>query len=207
MGKHLTPYQLGQINAWRSLPTPLSFAEIAKKLKKTKSTMSTAYYQTNRRGCSERKAGSGRPRETTAREDNHMVLCAKRDPFTTAIEIKNHLNLTCNVRTINRRLVEKGCPAFWTTSKPFISDVNIEKRLQFALAHQNWTCEDWKRVVFADEKKFMLRWNKKTRVRRPRGQRLNIRYLKPTVKSNKKINIFGSIGYYSLVQCIVFLIH
>ncbi len=31
------------------------------------------------------------------------------------------------------------------------------KRLQFTLAHQNWTIEDWKNVAWSDESRFLLR--------------------------------------------------
>ena len=73
----------------------------------------------------------------------------------------------------------------------------MRKRCQFALQYQNWTWRDWKRVVFGDEKKFMLRYTQKTRVRRPKGQRYNKRYTTAKVKSNKKINVFGSFGYFA----------
>ncbi|XDV38987.1 hypothetical protein PO909_008291 [Leuciscus waleckii] len=40
---------------------------------------------------------------------------------------------------------------------PLISTTNRKKRLQFARAHQNWTVEDWKNVVWSDESRFLLR--------------------------------------------------
>jgi hypothetical protein len=61
-----------------------------------------------------------------------------------------------------------------------------------------WTKDDWKKVAFGDEKKFMLRFNQRHRVRRPRGQRFQLKYLKPTVKSDKKINVFGAFGYFDV---------
>ncbi len=34
---------------------------------------------------------------------------------------------------------------------------NRKRRLQFIQAHQNWTIEDWKNVVWSDESRFLLR--------------------------------------------------
>ncbi len=38
-----------------------------------------------------------------------------------------------------------------------LSAKNRKRRLQFAWAHQNWTMEDWKNVVWSDESWFLLR--------------------------------------------------
>ncbi len=38
-----------------------------------------------------------------------------------------------------------------------LSAKNRKQRLQFAWAHQNWTMEDWKNVVWSDESWFLLR--------------------------------------------------
>ena len=37
--------------------------------------------------------------------------------------------------------------------KPILSRRHMQDRLDFALAHQQWTLEDWKRVVWSDETK------------------------------------------------------
>jgi len=37
------------------------------------------------------------------------------------------------------------------------SPLQIEKRLQFARAHQYWTGEDWKKVAWSDKSRFLLR--------------------------------------------------
>jgi len=38
-----------------------------------------------------------------------------------------------------------------------ISTTNMEKRLQFARAHQNWTVENWKNIAWSDVSRFLLR--------------------------------------------------
>ena len=42
----------------------------------------------------------------------------------------------------NRRVARK---------KPFLDATKKAKRLEWALAHQHWTVEDWRRVIWTDE--------------------------------------------------------
>ena len=45
----------------------------------------------------------------------------------------------------------KGCKA---RKKPYLSEVNKKKRLLWAKEHQDWTDEDWAKVVWSDESIF-----------------------------------------------------
>ncbi len=40
---------------------------------------------------------------------------------------------------------------------PLLSANNRKLKLQFTQAHQNWTIEDWKKVAWSDEPRFLLR--------------------------------------------------
>jgi len=44
------------------------------------------------------------------------------------------------------------------TKKPFLSKKHKQERLKWARAHQHWTVDDWRRVIFSDETKINL-WN------------------------------------------------
>ena len=37
--------------------------------------------------------------------------------------------------------------------RPFLSEKHRKQRMDFALAHQDWTVENWKKVVWSDETK------------------------------------------------------
>ena len=37
--------------------------------------------------------------------------------------------------------------------RPLLKPRHIKARMDFAVAHQDWTLEDWKRVVWSDETK------------------------------------------------------
>ena len=58
--------------------------------------------------------------------------------------------------TIRRHLKEQGLLCHVWRLKPFISPANKEKRRLWAMQHVSWTVEDWERVAFLDESKFML---------------------------------------------------
>ncbi len=67
-------------------------------------------------------------------------------------------------RTTRRNLKQMGYSSRRPHRGPLLSAKNRKRRLQFAQAHQNWTIEDWKNVVWSDESRFLL-WHSDGRVR------------------------------------------
>ena len=56
-------------------------------------------------------------------------------------------------QTIHRHLKKAGLKAVVKQKKPFLSKWHRRERLDFAIAHQYWTVDDWKQVVWSDETK------------------------------------------------------
>lgn len=108
MPKHLTQYELGLIKAYRWPKPTLSFDKIAKKLKRKKSTISSAYYRISNRKSHIRKQGSGRRRSTTKFQDDQIILKVKRNNKITSKNIKKELNLKLDSSNIRRRLNKSG---------------------------------------------------------------------------------------------------
>ncbi|CAK9801639.1 Transposable element Tcb1 transposase [Anthophora quadrimaculata] len=127
---------------------------------------------------------TGRPRKTTEKLDRRITRLSKSKPFYTASEIKNQLGLeNISSRTVSRRLDENYLFSREACKKPLVSKKNRATRLQFAKEHLNWTATEWSKILWSDESKFNLFENdSKNNVRRPTGQRFNVKYLKPTVK-------------------------
>ena len=104
------------------------------------------------------KKRTGRPRVTTAREDNEMRRIAVRSPTSSMKKIRAPLlrrGRRISHMTISRRLSKefniKSCkPA----KKPRLTAAMKAKRLQFANNHQHWTAEHWGKVLFSDESTF-----------------------------------------------------
>jgi DDE superfamily endonuclease len=67
--------------------------------------------------------------------------------------------------------------------KPFLSKRHRKARMDFAIAHLEWTIEDWKRVVWSDETKInRLGSDGRKWVYKKAGERLNDRLVEGTLK-------------------------
>ncbi|CAD6197620.1 unnamed protein product [Caenorhabditis auriculariae] len=88
-----------------------------------------------------------------------------------------------SVSTVKRRLNAAGIMGRRPVKKPLISEKNRAARVKWAKEHLNWTRQDWNKILWSDESKFLLfgsdgiQW-----VRRPIGSRYHPKYQLPTVK-------------------------
>ena len=89
----------------------------------------------------ERKSGSGRPRKTTAREDRFLIREAvnPRSPFEScpntsdlARSLEERTGIQVSPCTVQRRLHECSITKCKKMKKPFVSQVNRRKRIEFA---------------------------------------------------------------------------
>ena len=139
-----------------------------------------------------RKPGSGRKRKTTTTEDRRIVREVKKNPFVTSTEINRDLQSPVSVRTIRRRITESGeFKSYWAARKPFISEGNIKRRLEWCYNHVHWSIAQWRRVIFSDESPFILRYNAKKRVWRRVNERYEKKHCVGTVKHDIKIMVWG----------------
>ena len=60
---------------------------------------------------------------------------------------------TLNPQTVRRGLKQVGMKSVVKTNRPFLSKRHRKERMDFAIAHKDWTVEDWKRVIWSDETK------------------------------------------------------
>ncbi len=67
--------------------------------------------------------------------------------------IQNNISERTTRRTLKQMVYSSRRPH----QVPLLSAKNRKWRLQFEQAHQNWTIEDWKNVVWSDESQFLLR--------------------------------------------------
>jgi len=147
---------------------------------------------------------SGRPRKTTVRVDRVIKRKSTADVHKTAAELCRELReekiADISRSTVTRRLHEENLFGRIGSRKPLVSAKNRKARLEFARAHQHWTADDWRKVAFSDETKVNLFGNDgKSYIRRPKGQRDNIRYQTPTVKhGGGSVMLWGIFSGYGL---------
>jgi hypothetical protein len=120
------------------------------------------------------------------------------DPFISAHRIQEELAelpVVPSVHTIRRRLRKKysltSCKA---AKKPLLSAKNVRDRLHFCQRYKDWTAEQWKQVLFADESTFTQFHAASQKVWRPVGQRYRSRFTVPVVKQAPTTMVWGAIA-------------
>ncbi|RYY86452.1 hypothetical protein EON63_05780, partial [archaeon] len=110
-----------------------------------------------------------------------------------------------SARTTRNMLHGEGLKAMHTIRKPLLTRAHKRKRLEFALAHRDWTVEQWKQVIFSDETPILarpsethkLRWVKPT-------HGLNPKLVVPTVQGGGiAIMVWGCISTYGFHDLIL----
>lgn len=59
-------------------------------------------------------------------------------------------NESLSAQTTRQHLKKAGMKAVVKRKRPFLSQCDRKARLDFAISHQHWTVEDWKKVVWSD---------------------------------------------------------
>ena len=129
----------------------------------------------------------GRKRKTSKREDSVVVRKSKSNRFKTAPQIKAEMQIehgvNISVSITRRRLREAGLKGCKPRKKPRLTARHKKCRLQFAQEHKDWTPEQWSRVIFSDESRFLLhRSDGRVYVRRMAGEELKESCIQTTVK-------------------------
>ena len=119
---------------------------------------------------------SGRTRSTTRQQDQFVVLSSLRDRTAPTRALQNELmnatNITICDQSILNRLREAGLRSRSAAVRPPLNPAHRLRRRQFAVNHQQWTRNQWVRVLFTDESRFTLRFNDgRIRVWRRAGER------------------------------------
>eukprot|EP00733_Pompholyxophrys_punicea_P001557 Pompholyxophrys_punicea_v1_NODE_820_length_1251_cov_9.701255.p1 type:complete len:356 gc:universal NODE_820_length_1251_cov_9.701255:1123-56(-) len=154
----------------------------ARQLKRDRSTISKLMKR-YRQGEDIATAGcsKGRPRVTTPRQDRAIVRMSERDRFLTGTQIGRELGV--NERTVRSRLINAGLKAYVARKKPALSEAQRLKRLNYAQEYGGYDEKFWERVLFSDEKKWMLFKNDgRVWVRRHEGEAYDAKCVRRTVK-------------------------
>ena len=174
--------------------------EIADILRLKSRTVRYVIQKFKERGTVAAQKRSGRPRKTDSRFDRCLKILSMKDCFKTAPKLGKEMALETGVevsnRTIQRRLCDAGLNGCVAKKKPYISDKNRKKRLDFARQHQNWTSENWAEVLWTDESKCNMKASDGiVYVRRRVGEALNPKCLRGTVKhGGGGIMVWGSMS-------------
>ena len=83
-----------------------------------------------------------------------MIISGKAyNPVQAVWEMKDITAVEASAKTMRRALKEAGMKAAVKKKKLRSLPRHVRQRMEFALGHQHWTVEDWKRVIWSDEKR------------------------------------------------------
>ena len=103
------------------------------------------------------KRQGGQPTKLTITDKRQIIRTITSGKVDTAVQLVQELRTTTTTHvgadTIRRSLKQAGMKAITKKKKPRLLPRHIRQRLDFALCHQHWTVEDWKRVIWSDETK------------------------------------------------------
>ena len=108
----------------------------------------------------------------TYEEIQNVRLLSELDPFKPATQIKEELFLDCHDETIRRAMkVDLDIHCFSAARKNKLINLDKQRRMQFAQNHLHFTEEQWRKVIFMDEKVFSTHKDGRLMVWRPKNTR------------------------------------
>ena len=120
----------------------------------------------------------------------------------TAVQATNFINSTLpdpvHPQTVRRALKESGFRSATKKKVPMLKKTHRQKQLEFAKRHENWTVEDWKRVLWSDETKInRIGSDGKLYVWKQKGESISDRTTTPTVKhgGGNNLMVWGCMGW------------
>ena len=131
----------------------MSLRNISSKLKIPLSTVGRHSKKMNLKS----KCKVGRRKILSERDEkfcvNQMTTGKSKTVVELKREIKRRFNIDVCTDTLSQTLKKHGLKSGEKKKKPLLSNKNIKARLDFAKKHQDWTADDWNRVIFSDETK------------------------------------------------------
>ncbi|GBN03595.1 Transposable element Tcb2 transposase [Araneus ventricosus] len=116
----------------------------------------------NQEGAQSRRANCETPRAINDRCERRLRRLVKSDRRVTVDTLTAQMNQQCSRElsrtTVQRTLLRIGLRSRRLISAPMLTSVHRKKRRAFALQHKHWTLEQWEKVAFSDESRFLLHW-------------------------------------------------
>ncbi|GBO31700.1 Transposable element Tcb1 transposase [Araneus ventricosus] len=129
--------------------------DVIVKWKRTKTTTTTA------------QPRPGRPRSLVDRDRRLLKKIVLKNCMESAKKMRDKFQeasgSTVSTKTIRREIQTLGFHGRAAAFTPHISVNNIKHRLQWCKAHQNWSLEQWQKVLWSDESRFTI-WKSDGRV-------------------------------------------
>jgi hypothetical protein len=130
---------------------------------------------------------------------------AREEKFTVPKKIKNELQLECSARTVRRRMDEVGLYGRISRTEYVLSERDIQRRLSFAQGYDNWTVNDWGRVIFSDETHIEVYGRSRVWVQRPVGAAYDPEYMSQHTPHSERVSLWGCFCARGIGQAEIFV--
>jgi transposase len=187
----VTPVTRGRIIALRyDAEPPLSLGKIAFKLGKAKSTIQSICNHWDKHHHAYTLPRPGRPLKLDEEAERRLIRAIQHEPkacFDVFGEIV-HISRS----TAARIAAKHGLKSRIARRKPFLSAINMGKRLEWAYM---WAVFDWRRVMFTDKSCFKIGEGSVQRVIRGVGEEYWPQHIQVKFRHGKAIHVWGAIMY------------
>ena len=185
-----------QLSAMKAISTTrtkeiLSLLDSGQSIRKISGTTGISHSAISRLRCKHRsslqKSLGGRPTKLSSANTHYAIHLLRTGKAENAAQITKPLadiiNQPLSRRTIHRHLKTVGMKAVVKHKRPYLKKQHRKARLDWAIAHQDWTVEDWKRVIYSDETKInSFGSDGRTKVWKMPGETLSDRLVEGIVK-------------------------
>jgi len=114
----------------------------------------------NETGNFDDRPKSGRPKSLSERYERKLLRYIRSEECSTAVEVQSKFRvdegIVISAETIRRIFRKNGLVARTKKKKPYLKKTHRKKRLEWAKKYKNWTVEDWRKVIWSDESKFLI---------------------------------------------------
>lgn len=145
---------------------------------------------------------AGRPSKLSTRDKTAIIREIRSGRVDNAVQATQFINSTISQsvtpQTVRNVLKQSGFYSATKKKVPMLKKTHRERRLEFAKYHQNWTVEDFKRVLWSDETKInRIGSDGKTYIWKERGEQLSDWTTTPTVKhgGGNNLMVWGCMGW------------
>ena len=148
--------------------------QVANALRVSRQTISNLWRRYNGTGTVRDRPRSGGPSVTTHAQDRFIRLRHLRDRFTTATSTSTQIPGLRRIsgQTVRNRLRAAGIFARRPVRRNVLTPRHVQERLQWCRRRATWPQARWRRVLFTDESRFLLRRaDGRARVYRRRNER------------------------------------
>ncbi|KAF7761103.1 hypothetical protein Agabi119p4_10512 [Agaricus bisporus var. burnettii] len=144
----------------------------------------------------------GRPAKLSPQDKRgiiHQITTGQLDNAVQGAQyINNIISHPVHPQTVQNVLKKHSFRAVVKQKRPLLRQHHRKERLRFAKYHENWTVEDWKRVLWSDETKInRIQSDGRVYTWKQSGEELSDRITTPTVKhgGGNNLMVWGCMGW------------